>query len=272
MATPLTDSINALTQYANETTGKQDTTLSDAVGSLVEGYGGSDEDELLLKVLNRTISGDVTINCIENLGRYAMSFCANLTSLSLPNCTEIEYMAFNSCSALQKVSLKNCTHFKTGYNFSNCNNIEEYYLPKLNYVDGQQNFTNPKVKCVVLPALSGLTNNCFYAFNAQLEKLDMLGGGLIKAGNFRNYSALKMLIFRNTSKIMSLYSLNEIETTPFGSSGSGGTIYVPQALISSYQTDSKWVTILGYENNQILPIEGSQYELYYADGSLIETY
>ena len=40
MATPLTDSINALTRYANETTGEHDTTLSDAVGSLVEGYGG----------------------------------------------------------------------------------------------------------------------------------------------------------------------------------------------------------------------------------------
>ena len=40
MATPLTDSINALTAYANEITGKSDTTLSDAVGSLVEGYGG----------------------------------------------------------------------------------------------------------------------------------------------------------------------------------------------------------------------------------------
>ena len=39
MATPLTDGINALTQYANEVTGKQDATLSDAVGSLVEGYG-----------------------------------------------------------------------------------------------------------------------------------------------------------------------------------------------------------------------------------------
>lgn len=43
MATPLTDGINALTQYANETTGKQDTTLSDAVGSLVEGYGGDNK-------------------------------------------------------------------------------------------------------------------------------------------------------------------------------------------------------------------------------------
>lgn len=38
MSTPLTDSINALTQYANETTGKQDATLSDAVGSLTSGY------------------------------------------------------------------------------------------------------------------------------------------------------------------------------------------------------------------------------------------
>ena len=34
MATPLTDAINALTTYANEITGKSDTTLSAAVGSL----------------------------------------------------------------------------------------------------------------------------------------------------------------------------------------------------------------------------------------------
>lgn len=40
MSTPLTDSINALTAYANETTGAFDTTLSDAVGRLCEGYGG----------------------------------------------------------------------------------------------------------------------------------------------------------------------------------------------------------------------------------------
>lgn len=38
MSTPLTDGINALTQYANETTGKQDATLSDAVRSLASGY------------------------------------------------------------------------------------------------------------------------------------------------------------------------------------------------------------------------------------------
>lgn len=41
MATPLTDAITALTTYANEITGESDTTLSDAVRSLADGYGGS---------------------------------------------------------------------------------------------------------------------------------------------------------------------------------------------------------------------------------------
>lgn len=37
---PLTDAINALTTYANEITGQNDINLSDAVESLVDGYGG----------------------------------------------------------------------------------------------------------------------------------------------------------------------------------------------------------------------------------------
>ena len=40
MSMPLTDSINALTTYANEVTGASDTTLSDAVHTLASGYGG----------------------------------------------------------------------------------------------------------------------------------------------------------------------------------------------------------------------------------------
>lgn len=40
MSTPLTDSINALTASANSTTGASDTNLSDAVQTLISGYGG----------------------------------------------------------------------------------------------------------------------------------------------------------------------------------------------------------------------------------------
>lgn len=39
MTTPLTDSINALTTYANEVTGASDATLSEAVHTLASGYG-----------------------------------------------------------------------------------------------------------------------------------------------------------------------------------------------------------------------------------------
>jgi hypothetical protein len=45
MSTPLTDSINALTRYANETTGASDTTLSDAVETLVEGFSNESNFE-----------------------------------------------------------------------------------------------------------------------------------------------------------------------------------------------------------------------------------
>lgn len=44
MAQPLTDAINALTRYANETTGASDQTLSDAVRTLCDGYGGGGGD------------------------------------------------------------------------------------------------------------------------------------------------------------------------------------------------------------------------------------
>lgn len=55
-ATPLTDAIQALTTYANTITGESDTTLSDAVESLADGYGGGNSPISLLDTL--TVSAD----------------------------------------------------------------------------------------------------------------------------------------------------------------------------------------------------------------------
>ena len=68
--TPLTDAINALTQYANETTGQSDTTLSDAVGTLVAGYGGG--GSATLELLE-----EVTIT--ENVREYIADFSQYIT-------------------------------------------------------------------------------------------------------------------------------------------------------------------------------------------------
>ena len=88
MATPLTDSINALTQYANETTGKQDVTLSDAVGSLVEGYGGgSDDGHIVSNALSAQgmfYTNDETINHKPQLPKkmeFDLPYCSNISNL-----------------------------------------------------------------------------------------------------------------------------------------------------------------------------------------------
>ena len=56
--TPLTDSIEALTTYANQVTGASDTNLSDAVYTLAQGYGSG--GSALFERGEITIESDVT--------------------------------------------------------------------------------------------------------------------------------------------------------------------------------------------------------------------
>lgn len=86
--------------------------------------------------------------------------------------------------------------------------------------------------------------------------------------NFAQCSKLATLVLRK-SAVISIANVNVLLSTPFASNGTGGILYVPQSVISDYQANSVWSTILGYANNQILPIEGSIYETQYADGTVI---
>ena len=71
---------------------------------------------------------------------------------------------------------------------------------------------------------------------------------------------------------MAMANVNALNNSnPFANGKSGGTLYVPADMISSYQSATNWSTILGYANNQILPIEGSIYETQYVDGTPIPT-
>lgn len=75
MAQPLTDAIEALTTYANTVTGASDTTLSDAVATLANGYGGGVYDALYPMTCPRT-DGVATFNLriSENNGHIKLTF------------------------------------------------------------------------------------------------------------------------------------------------------------------------------------------------------
>lgn len=70
--TPLTDSIEALTTYANQVTGASDTNLSDAVYTLAQGYGGSGG--------RFDVIGDVTVS-ESNVRKVKIDLPANWNNL-----------------------------------------------------------------------------------------------------------------------------------------------------------------------------------------------
>lgn len=85
---------------------------------------------------------------------------------------------------------------------------------------------------------------------------------------FNGDTQLNILIIRG-SLVPSLGGVATFTNTPFADGKSGGTLYVPQAVVADYQAATNWSTILGYANNRIIPIEGSIYETQYADGTPI---
>lgn len=83
---------------------------------------------------------------------------------------------------------------------------------------------------------------------------------------FKNCAAFDTFILRSTT----LVPLNKASTywafmfngTPFDDNpvGSGGTVYVPAALISEYQKATNWSTLYAAGTCNFVAIEGSEYE------------
>lgn len=241
MTTPLTDAINALTAYANETTGASDTTLSDAVESLVAGYGGGGGDFLDPAYPSGELTTDATT--------FMAGLCygrTRITKVSGPNVTLIKAQAF-----------------------TNAQNLQEVFFPKANF-DGGNHFTGcANLKGLVLPSNTATPYQfCMRAY--KLQYVDMIGGA-VQNQAFNNANALTLVILRSTI-LCGLYTLNAFENTPFqGYNSKTGTLYVPSALVESYKTAGNWKTLYEAGTMTILPIEGSIYETQYADGTPITT-
>ena len=270
MAKPLTDSILALTRYANETTGQSDPDLSSAVRTLCDGYGGG--GYTVNEVVERAYTGDmVYTGTMQNLPSYALAG-SGITSFESSSILQFGgNNAFSGCHSLERVSLPNCVanNESRGSLFSTCTSLTDVNLPKVQHF-GQYCFDGcSALEVIALPSLARLQN---YTFRncSRLKKADVGKSDRTNSNTFNGCTVLTDLIIRRTSGVCALTNINAFTNTPFASGGTGGTLYVPQDLISSYQSASGWSTILGYANNSIQAIEGSQYENYYADGTAIE--
>lgn len=162
-------------------------------------------------------------------------------------------------------------------------NLQSIFLKNLEELSASYCFGNNKVQTVVLPSLKNVTSAAYFFSGASsLTKVDLGASFSIETYGVRNNafngaSAMNVLILRKTSEIVPLQNISAFTNTPFASGKAGGTLYVPSALVSSYQSASNWSTILGYTDNQIKSIESTHTDqtapidltLYYADGTPI---
>lgn len=214
----------------------------------VQGSGGYAAEDFLF--MDRP-TGEFYSELVSGGSDAAMKNRSGITSINMPNYTYGTYSMFNGCAGVTSVHFPVMTGCSSMFLY-NCRNLQYFVLPMGYSLGGS--------------ALYGCT---------KLNAVD-LGGtppadeGLNGASTFMNSSILSVLVLRSAT-VIPLANINTFSGTPFASDKSGGTLYVPQALIASYQAATNWSTILGYANNQILPIEGSIYETQYADGTPIPT-
>lgn len=185
---------------------------------------------------------------------------------------------FASCDELVSAYFPKLTELHRDM-FCNCAKLTSVYVPKVTSVDMKCFQYCSALEKLAFPSLTSALNNSSVRDCPSLEKIDVNAPSTIYANTFASDASLSVLIIRKTGSICTLGNISAFTNTPFASGKSGGTLYVPSALVSSYQSATNWSTILGYANNQIKSIESTHTDpnapidltLYYADGTLIPT-
>lgn len=214
-----------------------------AIAAIPTGGGGGDLFDYSKPV------GAITSD-ILSLPPYAIAKRTGITSIELTNGSfTIGTSNFRECTSVQ--TIKTPGKIGAGVNscFYGCTALQGIVLVHADNYDRT------------------LYNEFFRGCSA-LSYLDTNLSGSGQSNVFYGCANLGTLVLRKNG-VFTLGNINHFTGTPFASGGSGGTLYVPSALISSYQSATNWSTILGYSTNSIQAIEGSQYENYYADGTPI---
>lgn len=172
MSTPLTDGINALTAYANEVTGESNTTLSDAVESLVAGYGAGSSGGSWKKKFSTEVDISTT-----NTG---MVKVADLVT----NCPELY-----TTGDIILIRIRDKAGKRSGYYYG----VDEYFYPIHNNVPGNRYYIVFQMRCESNSTLK------FYNTTVGLWIAGIVENGALKL--YTRYNATTSLIIDGTYTI-----------------------------------------------------------------------
>lgn len=235
--------------------------FADAVGAIQAGGGGGNED--LTALVNGTLTDFVAPEGVGGIRTKLFSGATALKTADLKNVTiNVGVEAFDGCSSLESVifpdTFKGITLLARA--FRNCTKLQNVQTP----MEWQATSATPGIfmGCTSLKRVD--MPNCFNSspqFFSGCTSLEYvrLKRGMGTSQAFYNCAALKTLVLTH-DEVSALSNPNTFGNTPFASGGTGGTVYVPQALIESYKTATNWSTLYAAGTVTFLPIEGSEYE------------
>ena len=195
---------------------------------------------LLMSVINRTISTLDPISNLSSVGGGAFMNCAQLQNINLPNCTTIGSYAFSDCTAIKSINLPQCTQI-LNYGFCYCSSLQEVSLPMCSFLGLGAFYGNTLLSKIFLPNCQKIGPYAF-AYCSRLSEIKIAAPTLSYSA-FLSCKALTTFI--NTySSVASIVGGNILfQNTPITDStytGAFGSIYVPASLVSAYQSHSQW--------------------------------
>lgn len=246
-------------------------------------------DWLLYQHLNYQYSDGNYIfsdNNITKIREYAFSE-RTIFGINCPNVTTVGSYAFQN-STFTKISLPSMTVMNGYYTFNDTTFTGEYYFPSLTTINSPTStFVRAQTRGIYLPALETTPNasnymvqNCAnlkyfiapnysadsntegFAKNPLLKYVELGGGRIMRQRQFLEDYVLEHLVLRKTdSPVTCSYALTDSRYNPAGDSPFAGyngltaKVYVPRALITSYQTATNWSTFYAGGYTTFLALE-----------------
>lgn len=180
-----------------------------------------------------SLGGSIVLpSTVSTIGNYAFARTPNITSIR--------------CDGVLTSFQSSCVGGSTGHEML----LEEAYFPHMG--DSGTKFQIGQ----------GFGNTTAASACRHVEIVDFgIGAYQLNANAFANCYSLRTLVLRIASAVCTIDATTFTNTPLDGYNGLTGTVYVPNALISTYQTATNWSTLYNNGTVSFVKIEGSIYEL-----------
>lgn len=142
--------------------------------------------------------------------------------------------------------------------FYQCKALASVNLPNVKSIGEFAFYECSKLASVSIPSATIIVDNSFRGCSL-MTSLDMQNLTEIGTSAFVDCTKLNTLVLRGET-VCTLSNTNALSGTPFAAGKDGGTVYVPQALITEYQNATNWSTLYAAGTCNFVAIEGSEYE------------